>query len=131
MDIASGRQLVDEMRAMHPGSHIYAGISGHTEGNWDRRSYGTGLFKFAVGNASNMALRDSTIGVTTKGIQKDYISVHNDGTPIHRGCNEGIFHSYNRGETEDGGESRLVRQMLGSGLFITNEIVSAHGGRSM
>jgi signal transduction histidine kinase len=51
------------------------------------------------------------------------LSVHNDGVPIPKDTIGGIFEAMVRGGT-DGIDSTN----LGLGLYITKEIVSAHGG---
>jgi signal transduction histidine kinase len=129
MDVAFvGRQLVDEMRALHPGRTFTLEISGDTEGKWDRPRMGQ-VFSNLLGNAVQYGFTDLPIDVTIKGVPEEVIlSVHNDGIPIPSDVIGGIFHSLTRGESEDG-EEHHGSTNLGLGLFITNEIISAHGGR--
>ena len=129
MDIAFvGRQLVDEMRLMHPGRTFTLEISGDTEGKWDRPRVGQ-VFSNLLGNAVQYGFTDSPISVTIKGDSEEVtLSVHNDGIPIPPDVIGEIFHSLTRGEVEDG-QKPPGSKNLGLGLFITKEIVSAHGGR--
>jgi signal transduction histidine kinase len=129
MDIAFvGRQLVDEMRAMHPGRAFTLEISGETEGEWDRPRMGQ-VFSNLLGNAVQYGFTDLPIGVTIKGGSEEVmLSVHNHGVPIPPDAIGRVFHSLTRCEGEDG-EKHPGSTNLGLGLFITNEIISAHGGR--
>jgi signal transduction histidine kinase len=129
MDIAFvGRQFVDEMRVMHPGRKFTLEISGDTEGRWDRPRVGQ-VFSNLLGNAVQYGFTDLPINVTIKGESEEVIlSVHNDGIPIPLDVIGKIFDSLTRGEGGDG-QNPCDRRNLGLGLFITKEIVSAHGGR--
>jgi signal transduction histidine kinase len=125
MDMAFvSRQMVDEMRAMHPGRTFTLEISGKTEGKWDRPRIGQ-VFSNLLGNAVQYGFKDMPIGVTIKGEpQAVLVCVRNDGVPIPPNSIGRIFDSLNRGEEEqDAGSTNL-----GLGLYITKEIVSAHGG---
>ncbi len=55
------------------------------------------------------------------------LSVHNEGEPIPKTHLESIFKSFTRapGQSDDSGAKT---QNLGLGLFISREIVNAHGG---
>jgi hypothetical protein len=128
MDMAFvSRQLVDEMRAMHPSRAFKLEISGETEGKWDKARIGQ-LFSNLLGNAVQYGFKDLPIGVTIKGDPEAIlVSVHNDGVPIPPNSIGGIFDSLNRGEQEKGNNHNGSTN-LGLGLYITKEIVSAHGG---
>jgi signal transduction histidine kinase len=129
MDMAFvSRQLVDEMRAMHPNRTFQLKISGETEGKWDQARIGQ-VFSNLLGNAVQYGFRDLPIGVTIKGDPETVlVSVHNDGVPIAPKAIGTIFESLTRGggqKSANFGESTN----LGLGLYITREIVSAHGGK--
>jgi signal transduction histidine kinase len=128
MDMAFvSRQLVDEMRAMHPERTFTLEISGDTEGEWDKPRIGQ-VFSNFLGNAVQYGFTDSPIGVTIKGDSEEIaLSVHNDGVPIPSDRIGRIFGSLTRGEVKNSDQPRSNN--LGLGLFITNEIVSAHGGK--
>ena len=129
MDMAFvARQLVEEMRAIHPGRTFNLEISGNTEGKWDRPRMGQ-VFSNLLGNAVQYGFTDLPISVKITGESEDVIiSVHNEGVPIHPDVIGGIFHSLTRGEGEHC-EKQSGSTNLGLGLFITSEIISAHGGR--
>jgi signal transduction histidine kinase len=129
MDMAFvSRQLVDEMRVMHPSRTFQLEISGETEGKWDKARIGQ-VFSNLLGNAVQYGFKDLPIGVTIKGDPEAIlVSVHNDGVPIAPNAIGSIFDSLTRGEREKSsneGES----MNLGLGLYITKQIVLAHGGR--
>ena len=124
MDMAFvSRQLVDEMRAMHPSRTFKLEISGETQGKWDKARIGQ-VFSNLLGNAVQYGFKDSPIDVTIKGDPEAVlVSVHNDGVPIAPNAIGLIFDALARG----GGEKESTN--LGLGLYITKQIVCAHGGR--
>ena len=128
MDMAFvSRQLVDEMRAMHPDRTFNLEISGDTEGEWDKPRIGQ-VFSNLLGNAVQYGFTDLPIGVTIKGDSEEIVlSVHNDGVPIPSDKIRRIFGSLTRGEVNNSDQPRSNN--LGLGLFIVKEIVSAHGGK--
>ena len=128
MDMAFvSRQLVDEMRAMHPRRTFRLEISGETEGRWDKARIGQVLSNL-LGNAVQYGFKDLPIGITIKGDPEAVlVAVHNDGVPIAPNVTESIFDCLTRG----GGDkiSNFSESTnLGLGLYITKKIVSAHGG---
>ena len=119
--------MVDEMRAMHPGRTFTLEISGDTEGDWDKPRIGQ-VFSNLLGNAVQYGFTDLPIGVTIKGESEEILlSVHNDGVPIPSDKLGRIFDSLTRGEIKNSDHPASIN--LGLGLFITKEIVSAHGGK--
>lgn len=122
------RQLVDEMQAMYPKRKFVLDVSGKTEGNWDKARIGQ-VFSNLLGNAVQYGFQNSPIRITVTGESEDVIlSVHNDGTPIPANQISRIFDSLIRVGGE-GQEGRLAETTnLGLGLYITKEIVTAHGG---
>jgi signal transduction histidine kinase len=127
MDMAFvSRQLVDEMRVMHPGRTFALEISGDTEGEWDKPRIGQ-VFSNLLGNAVQYGFTDLPIAVTIKGDSEEVLlSVHNGGVPIPPDKIGRIFDSLTRGEVKNSAQPRSNN--LGLGLFIVREIVSAHGG---
>lgn len=121
-----GRQLVEEMRAMHPGRTFSIDVLGNTEGDWDRPRIGQ-VISNLLGNAVQYGFADLPIRVTIHGEPDEVIlTVHNDGVPIHPAVIRKIFQSLTRGDQD--GEERPGSTNLGLGLFITSSIVTAHGG---
>lgn len=128
MDMAFvARQLVDEMRTTHPENSFTVEASGDTEGMWDRPRIGQ-VFSNLLGNAVQYGFKDLPINVSIKGEPHDVsVSVHNDGVPIPPNAVAGIFEALVR--SGDGEDAHLQSNNLGLGLYITKEIVVAHGGR--
>lgn len=117
------RQLVQEMRSLHPGRTFVIKSSGDTIGLWDRPRIGQ-VFSNLLGNAVQYGFTDLPIDITVSG-ETDAVSlaVHNQGIPIPKDTVVGIFDAMVRGGTEGSGTTNL-----GLGLYITKEIVMAHGG---
>jgi signal transduction histidine kinase len=120
------RQLVDEMRAMHPGRVFTLETAGNTEGHWDRPRIGQVLSNL-LGNAIQYGFTDLPINVEIKG-ETEIVSVcvHNDGVPIPAGAIGRIFESLARAQPDNAELEKSTN--LGLGLYITKEIVCAHGG---
>jgi signal transduction histidine kinase len=124
MDIAFvSRQLVEEMRCLHSDRTFTLTISGDTTGYWDKPRIGQVLSNL-LGNAVQYGFKDLPINVTVIGGSKEVsLSVHNDGVPIPKDAIGRIFEAMVRGEGDGIGSANL-----GLGLYITKEIISAHGG---
>ena len=120
------RQLIDEMRSLHPGRIFTALISGEAHGNWDKARIGQVLSNL-LGNATQYAFSDSPITLELHGNAEEVVlSVHNYGLPIPPENRASIFGSFSRGageHTQDGAGFNL-----GLGLYIVKEVVEAHGG---
>jgi signal transduction histidine kinase len=121
------RQIIDEMRAAYPKREFILEISGDTEGEWDKARIGQ-VFSNLLSNAVQYSFIDTPILVTINGETKDVkLSVYNRGVPIPPNKAERIFDSLTRGAAENGQEQPGSTN-LGLGLYITKEIVTAHGG---
>ncbi len=129
MDMAFvGRQLVDEARTGHPDRKFELDISGQTEGEWDKARIGQ-VFSNLIGNAVQYSFKDTPINIAIKGGAKEVVlSVHNEGVPIPSDKIARIFDSLIRVTAEDKEHNKGQTTNLGLGLFITKEIVAAHGG---
>lgn len=53
------------------------------------------------------------------------LEVHNEGPPIPRALQEGLFEPFQRGAQEEA----TVRLSLGLGLYLVRQMVAAHGGQ--
>ena len=123
-----GRQLVDEIRVLHPGRKFVIEVAGKTEGDWDKARIGQ-VFSNLLGNAVQYNFKDSSIDVSIKGCPNEVIlSVHNEGLPIPLDKIGRIFDSLIRVTAEDTEQKIGQTTNLGLGLYITKEIVTAHGG---
>lgn len=129
MDIGFvGRQLVDEARIAHPDRKLVLDISGETEGEWDKARIGQ-VFSNLIGNAVQYSFKDTPISITIIGTPNEVaLSVHNEGLPIPANKIARIFDSLVRITAEDKEHNKEQTTNLGLGLFITREIVTAHGG---
>jgi len=120
------RQLVDEIRLIHPTRNIILVLSGDAKGEWDKARIGQ-LFTNLIGNAIQYSFKDSSISVVVKGsLHHVLMSVHNEGVPIPPEKMGTLFDALARAVTVDGDHPADVN--LGLGLYITKEIVASHGG---
>ncbi len=129
MDMAFvAHQLVDEVRRAHPDRKFVLDVSGETEGEWDKARIGQ-VFSNLLGNAVQYSFKDTPISIAIKGGAEEVVlSVHNEGLPIPPGKIARIFDSLVRVTAEDKEHNKEQTTNLGLGLFITREIVTAHGG---
>jgi len=129
MDMAFvAQQLVDEARIAHADRSFELDISGQTEGEWDKARVGQ-VFSNLIGNAVQYSFKDTPIKITIKGDAEEVVlSVHNEGVPIPSDKVARIFDSLIRVTAEDNEHNTGQTTNLGLGLFITKEIVTAHGG---
>lgn len=122
------RQLVDEMRALHPARVFTLDITGSTDGEWDKARLAQ-VFSNLMGNAVQYGFRDTAINVVLRGLADDVVlSVHNEGMPIPVKDLGRIFESLIRSTGEATDASQMQSSNLGLGLYITQQIVVAHGG---
>lgn len=119
-------QLVDEMKAMHPNQEFDLEVSGELEGKWDRARMGQAMSNL-LGNAVQYGFKGTPIRLQVKGGSKEIaLTVHNEGVPIPPDAIATIFESLTRATPDNDSESSTVN--LGLGLYITKEIIEAHGG---
>lgn len=115
-------EIADEVKSANPGVALFAEVDGDLTGEWDPER-----LKQAVSNLLVNAIQHGNGGKVALCAKNDedavMLEVHNDGTPIPKEMLGSIFdplvHSRN---------SEHKRTGLGLGLFIVNEIVSAHSG---
>ncbi|WP_131116475.1 sensor histidine kinase [Lichenihabitans psoromatis] len=120
-------QMVDEIRAGHPSRDIRLDVSpADMTGEWDKARIGQ-VFSNLLGNAIQYGFQDPSIevGITS---DKDSVSltVHNRGVPIPAEKLSSIFDPLTRATATTGQHASMN---LGLGLYITQEIVAAHGGQ--
>ena len=120
------RQVVDEVQVVNPGRALELTLSGNLVGEWDKARIGQ-VFSNLLGNAIQYGFRGSPIRVDLKGHADAVIlSVANDGVAIPAEKAGMIFDPLTRG-LPDGGATPPSGN-LGLGLYITKEVVIAHGG---
>jgi signal transduction histidine kinase len=115
------RQIVGELEDAHPDARIHVHPVGDTVGGWDADRLGQ-VFSNLIGNALQHGA--GAVEVTLDGTATDFVrvEVHNPGA-IEPEVLPRIFEPLARGVR---GNDRS--QSLGLGLYITREIVTAHGG---
>jgi signal transduction histidine kinase len=119
------RQIVEELEVAHPQRRFELSVSGTGWGDWDADRIAQATSNL-VGNAVQYSPQDSAVRVVARddgdGVR---VEIHNLGTPIPAERLPHIFDPFVRG-----GEGARMgsRTGLGLGLYITYEIVKAHGG---
>ena len=121
-----GRQIVDEVRVVHPTRIFTVDVSGDVKGDWDKARVGQ-VFSNLLGNAVQYGFPDTVIGVTIVGkLDLVTVEIQNFGTPIPPASLKKIFDPLTRAASDKGHQNGNMN--LGLGLFITKEVVNAHGG---
>ena len=120
------RQSVEEMRAARPGSVLQVTTSGALSGEWDSGRISQ-LLSNLLGNAVQHGADSETIGVSVQGEPSEVVlRMHNGGTPIPRADLATLFSPFKR--LRFGQTAAHDSKHLGLGLYIAQQIVSAHGG---
>jgi signal transduction histidine kinase len=121
-----GHQIVDEVRIVHPSRTIVLTVSENLGGEWDKVRIGQ-VFSNLIGNAIQYGFRDTPVEVTIKDETESVtLTVHNNGLPIAQDKIGTIFNPLTRARPD--GNNDIGSMNLGLGLFITQEVVQAHGG---
>jgi signal transduction histidine kinase len=116
------RQVIEEIEAAHPGGSIALAVEGDVSGDWDPDRVAEVLSNL-VGNAVQHG--EGAVDVRLSGEGDDVVAaVHNGGRAIPTAILPSLFDPFRRGD--DRGPSRSPG--VGLGLFISREIVRAHGG---
>lgn len=120
------RDIVCEMRIQHPARTFILELAPNVSGKWDEVRLGQ-----VLSNLLANAVQYGSAGtpVTISLIEREgevSLSVHNECLPIPRAKLSRIFQSFTRGGAW--GDAEGDSQNLGLGLFISREIINAHGG---
>jgi signal transduction histidine kinase len=119
-------EAIDEIRSQHPELDIRLEQWGDLRGFWDGKRLGQALANL-IGNAVQHGADTAPIRVGAIGTpDESMITVHNFGTMIPPEDQPSIFDPYKRLLATG---ARQVQGSMGLGLFITNLIATAHGGR--
>lgn len=115
--------VVEEARAAHPERTLLVDASGDLEGQWDPDRLAQ-VVSNLVGNALAHGSPEGPIRVTARG-RGDLVelAVCNAGPAIPDSLREVLFDPFRRGQ-----QATSRTSGLGLGLYITREIVVAHGG---
>jgi sigma-B regulation protein RsbU (phosphoserine phosphatase) len=119
------QQVVEELEVAHPKRRFELSLSGNGWGEWDADRIAQAASNL-VGNAVQYSPEDTAVTVSMRdeddGVRLD---VHNRGLPIPAERLPHIFDPFVRAQDMRSAQ----RNGLGLGLYITHEIVRAHGGQ--
>ncbi len=119
-------QIVGEVRAVHPDRMIELSVSGLLVGEWDKARIGQ-IFPNLLNNAIQYGSHSVPVRVSLRGDPRVVtLTVGNDGVPIPADKIKMIFDPLTRVATNGNVVPTLGN--LGLGLYITKEVVVAHGG---
>lgn len=119
--------IVEEVRAHHPERTIVFESDGQFEGQFDVTRIEQALCNL-IENAALHGAENSVITVRLRSEESiAIITVHNQGAPIHDGDLRHLFEPMTR-FSQHAAEERGPRSGLGLGLYISNQIVTAHHG---
>jgi PAS domain S-box-containing protein len=118
------RRVLDELEASHPARQLVLTASGSFAGEYDEIRLAQ-VVSNLVGNALENSPPDSpvTVSLAERSESDIVLEVKNRGAPIAPELLPHIFEPFRRGRVDRGTSGGL-----GLGLFITAEIVRAHGG---
>ena len=116
--------VIDELRLVHPDRTIDWTPRPHTRCAWDPGRMAQ-VISNLVGNALEHSPPKSYVVVRLESIADEVVlSVHNEGPPIPEELLPNIFDPYRRNAARSANSKGL-----GLGLYITQQLVQAHGGR--
>lgn len=117
------RAVVDELLAANPGRRVALVLEGDGRGQWDADRLAQVLGNL-LGNALQHSPADTPVRVCVLGVADlVQLEVHNEGPAIPPELLPHLFEPFRRGSNSSG-RTRSV----GLGLYITRQLVLAHGG---
>ena len=121
--------VVEEIRAFHPEREINLELLGDLHVTWDRARINQALSNL-VANAIQHGARDQPVWVTARGSEAAVtLSIHNMGAPMAPSHLRTLFDPAQRIAVRSAAaRAASDSDNLGLGLYITRDIVSAHGG---
>ena len=120
-------QAVDEFRSSSPQHHFVVALHGDLHGVWDGARIGQVLSNL-LGNAVQHGAPAAPVQVSARGEATEVvIEVRNTGRAISANDLPTLFSPFKRLRNGPTGTPQM--QHLGLGLYIADQIVSAHGGR--
>jgi len=116
--------VVDELRLVHPDRTIEWTPRSDTRCAWDAGRMAQ-VISNLVGNALEHSPPTSPVTVRLESRAEEVVlSVHNEGPPIADDLLPNLFDPYRRNSVRS-----AASKGLGLGLYITQQLVQAHGGR--
>ena len=123
------RDAVDEISAAHPQRRIEVDTRGEQRGHWDAARLSQ-AFGNLIGNAVQHGGGDTAITVRLSGDAGGVaVAIHNRGGVIPSSQFDGLFNPMKAVQGSAGASATGPMAGLGLGLYIAEQIVSAHGGR--
>lgn len=118
------RHVVEELEAGHPERQLRLSAEGRFQGAWDPDRLAQ-----VFGNLGKNALEYSPEGTPVDFVLRDEgdavsVEVHNEGPPIAAEALSSVFEPFQRAVDAE----HHASSGLGLGLFIVQQIVTAHGG---
>jgi signal transduction histidine kinase/HAMP domain-containing protein len=118
------RHVVEEVQLAHPERHILFQPGGEAHGAWDADRMAQVITNL-VGNAVQHSPEGTPVRVSSRGADGEVLlEIHNEGPPIPAEVLPTLFEPFRRGRSTGGGAVGSV----GLGLFISRQLVEAHGG---
>lgn len=118
------RQVVEELRSLHPDREIRLAATGETRGGWDPDRVAQ-VIENLVANAVKYGQAWTPVTVRLAGGDEEVlVAVNNRGNPIPAEARRTIFEPGARAVNAD-----PTGRSVGLGLFIVDRIAVAHGGR--
>jgi len=119
-----GRRVVSELEVAHPARELRLEARGDLQGEWDQDRLAQ-LLGNLLRNAVDYSPEGTPITLALHGEgQQVRLEVRNQGEPIPAAVLPGLFEPFRRGELRG---SRSTSG-LGLGLYIVQQIATAHGG---
>jgi signal transduction histidine kinase/CheY-like chemotaxis protein len=119
-------QAVDELKTSNPERRIEMNVTGDARGSWDIDRMAQ-VFSNLIANAVSYGSRDTAVEIElTTSASEVRCAVHNFGAPIPSELVPYLFDPFRRARHA----KAAAAQGLGLGLFICQQIVAAHGGKT-
>jgi signal transduction histidine kinase len=121
--VAVCREVVDELRTGHPGVRLAIESDEKVDGEWDPARLAQVVSNLAA-NAIQHGARDGSICVQARRAGDEAVlSIHNEGPAIPESAIPTLFHAMTSQAEPDAASAHV-----GLGLYIVEQIVTAHGG---
>jgi signal transduction histidine kinase len=126
MDLAPVcQQVVAELKEVHPDEPLAFALQGDLHGEWDGDRLAQ-VVSNLVGNAMQHGTKEAPVTVVARDDGDEVVlEVHNEGTPIPENAVSSIFEPMVRA----GADTEQATGNLGLGLYIAEQVVTAHGGK--
>jgi len=120
--------IVEEIRAFHPKHHIKLELAGDLNVTWDRVRINQALSNL-VANATQHGAKDQPIRVSVQGFDAITLTIQNMGEPMAPSHLRTLFDPAKRIAVRSASaRAGDDADHLGLGLYITRDIINAHGG---